>query len=164
MSNQHLEYLLAKESNLENELKVVRHWIFEEKSKMGIKTPTSEILTPSSDEDNAEGGDFNDLTWNEKFLSILKENQRFMKVREIATEIVDKVGGDVDEITTQLSRRTKKLKDLEKITKYKISSSNLDVYWGSPKWLNEELEIIKGYEINKDSLSSPKGTLKDFVL
>ncbi len=87
-----------------------------------------------------------DATIPQKFLIVLKENQRFMKIREIAQFIKNVVGGNEDEWTMRLSRTTGKLKEMDKIKGYKVGNSNSNVFWGSPKWLDNEGEIKEKYK------------------
>lgn len=86
----------------------------------------------------------------QKLLLVLKENQRFMKIREIANFLTNQIGGDEDDWVTKLSRTTGKLKKLNKIKSYKLGKSNSNTFWGSPSWLNEKNEIKNGYEFNDE--------------
>jgi hypothetical protein len=88
----------------------------------------------------------------QKFLLVLKENQRFMKIREMAKFIEAHVGGTEDNWTIKLSRTTGKLKKMNKIVSYKVGSSNTNVFWGSPNWLDNERKIKSGYEYIEDAI------------
>lgn len=86
-----------------------------------------------------------------KFLLILNDCQRFMKIREIAKIISVQIGGSEDDWTMKLSRTTGKLKENGEISSYRVGSSNTGYYWGSPKWLEENGNIKKGYDYIDDS-------------
>lgn len=87
----------------------------------------------------------------QKFLLVLKENARFMKIREMAKFLVAQIGGDEDDWTMKLSRTTGKLKKMDKIVPYKIGKSNTNVFWGSPNWLDKN-GVIKSENNFKESV------------
>lgn len=95
----------------------------------------------------------------QKLLLVLKENARFMKIREIAKFIETNIGGEEDEWTIKLSRTTGKLKKLNKITSYRIGVSNTNVFWGSPNWLDNNGNIKKGYEVKENITDKNQGNL-----
>lgn len=97
------------------------------------------------------------LSINQKLLYALKENQRFMKVREMAEYIVDIIGGDADEVVKQFSRRTGKLKEMNKIVKFQHGKGKKNSFWGSPNWLHEDGTIKEKYMYNEDLVRSKKG-------
>lgn len=95
----------------------------------------------------------------QKFLLILKENQRFMKIREIAQFINAQIGGNENDWTMKLSRTTGKLKKMDKIVSYKIGKSNTNVFWGSPNWINKDGEIKMEYKYKDDVIEKKQGSL-----
>jgi hypothetical protein len=95
----------------------------------------------------------------QKFLLVLKENHRFMKIREMAKFIEAQIGGNQDDWTIKLSRTTGKLKKINKIASYKIGKSNTNVFWGSPNWLDNLGKIKKGHEYIADAIDKNQGSL-----
>lgn len=95
----------------------------------------------------------------QKLLLILKENQRFMKIREIAQFISTQIDGDEDDWTMKLSRTTGKLKKMDKIVSYRIGKSNTNVFWGSPNWLNKDGEIKQEFKYEDNVIDKNQGSL-----
>jgi hypothetical protein len=94
----------------------------------------------------------------QKFLLVLKENQRFMKIREMAKFIQAQIGGNENDWTIKLSRTTGKLKKMNKITSYKIGKSNINVFWGSPNWIEND-KIKSGHEYIEEAVDKNQGSL-----
>lgn len=97
----------------------------------------------------------------QKILIALKENERFMRIREIAEYICHITKEDVDGLVIQLSRRTKYLKEKGAITKVQIGKSKKNTFWGSPKWIDSNGSIKDGYEYNSDSIDENQTVLID---
>lgn len=99
---------------------------------------------------------------HQQFLIILRETGRFMKIREIAKMLADIIGGDENNLRVKLSRITGKLKKMNKIKSYKIGTSNKNVFWGSPKWIDDEGNIKNEYNYNEDAIEkSASSSLPD---
>jgi hypothetical protein len=81
-----------------------------------------------------------------KFLFLLNKHKRFLHFREAAQMIAQIEGGDVAELTAKLSTGTGSIKASGQIVKFQASKSNIDTYWGSPKWLDKDGKIIAGHE------------------
>ncbi len=94
----------------------------------------------------------------QKFLLVLKENQRFMKIREMAKFLEAQIGGSEDEWVIKLSRTTGKLKKMDKIVSHKIGKSNTNVFWGSPNWIEND-KIKTGHEYVQDAIDKSQGSL-----
>ena len=95
----------------------------------------------------------------QKFLLVLKENARFMKIREMAQFIVAQIGGDEDDWTMKLSRTTGKLKKMDKIVSYKVGKSNTNVFWGSPNWLDKDGAIKSENKFKESVVDKNQGSL-----
>jgi hypothetical protein len=91
------------------------------------------------------------LSIPEKVIFILKQKNRFLRFREIA-EIITEYEGldkkDVSALTNRLSNSCAELKTSKAIVKLSTDNSNINTFWGSPKWLDESGNIIKGHEYN----------------
>ena len=160
MANLLIESLRKKEVNLQNQLEIVRSMIQDEIRK------SDENRSGAKVGEFYGGGDIESLGKSvpQKFLGVLKKNQRFMKVREIAKEIVSVEGGNEDDLVPKLSRRTRKLRELNKIVKYQVGNSRANVFWGSPNWL-ENGEIKKDFEYDPKAISERgSNPLADFDL
>jgi hypothetical protein len=85
-----------------------------------------------------------DKRWNivDKFLFILKEQNRFIRFREVAKIIVEKDGeGYERDIADKLTSRTLPLKKEGKILKIQPDGSNINTFWGFKKWLDENGKV-----------------------
>jgi len=163
MENLIVKSLKEKEANLLVQLDVIRGMIDDELRKYSKEsTPVNTVSQPNRLPKKSTVVENESVL--KKFLRVLKENQRFMKVREVAQVIVESEGGDENDWVTKLSRRTKKLKDLGKIVKYQVGASRTNIYWGSPNWIKNG-HIKSGFEINPDSINK-KGAnpLSDYDL
>ncbi|WP_036384462.1 hypothetical protein [Muricauda sp. MAR_2010_75] len=93
----------------------------------------------------------------ERFIFVLKAENRFLHFREAALIIRDLEGkGDIDDLTKRLSNATRKLKKSGKLTKVQHDSSLKNTFWGLTKWLNEDGTIKEGYEYKTDILDRDK--------
>ncbi len=97
----------------------------------------------------------------QRILYALKENNRFMKIREIAKFISDITKEDEDYLVKQFSRRTKFLKEKNKIVKKQVGPSKINTFWGSPNWVDSENNIKKEYKYNSDNKSTEQTSLID---
>lgn len=95
----------------------------------------------------------------QKFLLVLKETKRFMKIREMAKFIAAQIGGNENDWTMKLSRTTGKLKKMDKIYPYKVGNSNTNVFWGSPNWIDEKGSIKSGHEYIDDVVDKNQSSL-----
>lgn len=95
----------------------------------------------------------------QKFLLVLKDNARFMKIREMAQFLVAQIGGDENEWTMKLSRTTGKLKKMDKIVSYKVGKSNTNVFWGSPNWLDKNGAIKTEHKFKESVVDKNQGSL-----
>ena len=147
-----LELLLEKEQALLEKLGKVRSALAEHGHTS--RTSATSIINANTGVSKTVNGDLIDAydikeyTVPQKMLYALKENKRFMKIREIAEFLSSITKENPDELTKQLSRRTKFLKDKGKITKHQHGNRLRDTFWGSPKWLDSEGNIRKEYEFN----------------
>jgi hypothetical protein len=82
-----------------------------------------------------------DKRWNlvEKFLFILKDQNRFIRFREAAKLIVEMDGeGTERDIADKLTSRTLPLKKEGKIVKIQPDGTNVNTFWGFKKWLDQD--------------------------
>lgn len=118
-----------------------------------ITAPTNQVVV-----DFDLGRELKKSSTLQKFLLVLKENQRFMKIREMAKFIEAQIGGSEDDWTIKLSRTTGKLKKMNKIVSYKVGSSNTNVFWGSPNWLDNSRKIKNGHEYIEDAVDKSQSS------
>lgn len=170
MENLVVKTLREKKASLQAQIEIIDNMIEEELRKQGsyseLPIDKAQGVAEAVPHKFFGGGEAVDYgsTVSQKFLGVLKKYQRFMKVREIAREIVAVYGGEEDDVVAQLSRRTKKLKEIGKIVKYQVGVSRTQVFWGSPNWL-EDGEIKKDYMYNEDSLNEGRrSALSDIEL
>ena len=60
-----------------------------------------------------------------------------------------------------MSRRTKYLKERNKIVKYQLGNKKSNTFWGSPKWLNENGNIKSEHMFNQDGIDDNQIKLID---
>ncbi len=90
-----------------------------------------------------------------KFLYLLKKEQRFLHFRESADLIIQLEGsGETNELAGKLSSATNALKKSGQIIKFQPTNRNRETFWGIPKWLDENGNVKSGHEINKAYLLS----------
>lgn len=157
MENIVLKSLIEKREKLFVQLEILDSMIAEEERISGTnndegqysesKIPSPRKMTRTKFSKRTLG-----KTDNEKFLGVLKNKQRFMKIREIAQEVYNLEGGSIEGWVQKFSRKTKHLKELNKIVKFQVGSLNTNVFWGSPNWINEDGKIKKKYEYNQDAI------------
>ena len=168
MENTLLKALKAKEEELLIQLKVTRDMIAEEqrknkKAEVSIeeesKTPGSVSVTSTPSESESVE------TYIHKFLRVLKENKRFMKIREMAEYINKTEGGEVSAWIKRFTTKTGKLQVSGKIIKHQVGKSRVNTYWGSPNWLNGDGNIKDEFKYDESSFTETGGSnLDDFEL
>jgi hypothetical protein len=90
---------------------------------------------------------------------VLKTEDRFLHVREIASMIVNLEKGtenDEDNYVKKLSPLLSRLKRENKIANFKIGNSNTNIVWGSPKWIDDNGKIKVQHMYNESALSFNK--------
>ncbi|WP_299675711.1 hypothetical protein [uncultured Dokdonia sp.] len=138
-----IELLLKEEQQLLKRLAEVQTEIAKlnpAHTNQDVKDVVSKLVEPAPDE-FIEVSDIKKYSSPQKILFALKENSRFMKIREMAEYICKFTNEDVNNLVTQLSRRTKLLKEKGKIVKYQHGTKKSNSYWGSPKWLDENGDV-----------------------
>ena len=149
--------LLAKLEEIRREKKR-----YESSSISAIESIAASVSEPlTSPKATLSENEVRELSNPQKILLALKENERFMKIREIAEYISQYTEEDVDNLVVQFSRRTKYLKDKNKIVKHQVGSSRKNTFWGSLNWLDKEGNIKEGYEYHKESVDGSQTTLID---
>ncbi|MGG7666043.1 hypothetical protein [Dyadobacter sp. BHUBP1] len=95
-----------------------------------------------------------DTKWSypDKFIYLLKRENRFLHFREAAELIVEIEGGDPSRILAKLSSSTHVLKKRGVIIKFQASRKLRDTFWGSPKWIDGAGIIKEPYNFNKEYL------------
>ena len=114
---------------------------------------STEAVPLSGSDENSIGYD---SSWSlkNKFLFLLKQESRFLHFREAAEHICQLDGkGNPKELAGKISASCQEIKG-KTIVKYRVTKSNQDTFWGSPKWLDDSGEIITGYEFNIEYLHS----------
>ena len=150
MENVLLSKLKEKENSLLQQLEVIRDMIADELRKSGSNTSVKNVSAENiSHSVKTTLGN----TVSERFLNVLKQEKRFMKIREIANVIVSIEGGEEDDWAIRLSRKTRELKSKNKIQKFQVGKSRQNVFWGSVNWLNDDGSIKKEYEYDTNALS-----------
>ncbi len=115
---------------------------------------TIEALSGNKSNESAKGNNNGyEPTWqlSDKVAFFFKRESRFMHNRELA-DLAHKEEPDVpsDEFVGKFSSVLSRLKKEEQLTTIQIGKSLRNTFWGSPKWLDENGEIKKGYEINEE--------------
>lgn len=146
----YIEELTRRRTELIKELEAIDVILQMSNIRVESKLNTANSVTVPSHRDLTN--ELKGASQPEQFLIILKETQRFMKIREIAKMLVNIIGGDEDDWTTKLSRVTGKLKRLDRITSYKVGKANTNVFWGSPSWIDSDGEIIEKHLYDKAAL------------
>lgn len=158
MKNLVIKSLKEKESKLLGQLDIVRSMIEDEERSSCKERPIQDVHTEPFTPPTLGN------SVNKRFLNVLKNKQRFMKVREIAEVIVRDERGDVEDWVKKLSRNTRKLKEMGKIVKYQVGNARVNAFWGSSDWIVNG-EIKEGFEYDPKALADTKySPLKDFEL
>lgn len=86
--------------------------------------------------------------WDKKVVHALKSSNRFLKIKEIAEEILraEFSKDDPETIIPSVRSALYSLRDLGSIVTYTPNKQLKNTVYGSPKWLDEKGEIIKGHE------------------
>lgn len=137
------ELLKKEEKSLVERLEAVREQLktYESGSLSEQLLKATLVQKQPSKNEFVEAVDVKKYSAPQKMLFALKENNRFMKIREIAEYISNITDEDVDNLVTQLSRRTKYLKEKGKIVKHQHGNKRANSFWGSPKWLDSDGNI-----------------------
>ncbi len=83
------------------------------------------------------------LPTKQKIALILKSKKRFLHSREIVGAIIefDESIEDAESITNKVSQALSALKNEGVVVNVKINKQNINTFWGSPKWLDENDQI-----------------------
>lgn len=96
-------------------------------------------------------------TNKEKVAIILRVEKRFLHMRQIV-----KIAQSLDrfksskEVFNGISQAVYQLKSSGSIVNFKHGNSNIDTFWGSKSWLNDDNTIKSGYEYDEDQIQSAK--------
>ena len=93
---------------------------------------------------------------SQKLLLILKEHQRFMRIREIGKYVYNELGGVENDWVIKLSRKTRNLKNFGKIIKIQVGKEKRNTFWGSPSWLDSNGNIKKEFMYKKEVINKNK--------
>ena len=139
--NDYLEGLRKKEQEYLNKLELIRELISEAEGKSNGEMPTRQ----DDFFDSSDGYD-KKMTLRNKALFFIKKNNRFTHIREIGKMVKEREPNiDIDDFTKRLSPVLSRLKTDKILTNFKVGSSNRNVVWGSPKWLDADGKIFKEY-------------------
>lgn len=175
MTSEYLENLKKKKTHYQSKIDLLNELISEEENKLRInafqKKEVHENSFPILDELTKSSHSFVKTrrlnignTDAEKFLWVLKENKRFMKVNEIAEYLSKVTDEDFEYWKTKMTRKTKSLREADKIVKFQVGNSRINVFWGSPNWLDREGDIKSEYMYNEEAISSTGSSIDDFEL
>lgn len=87
-----------------------------------------------------------------KVMFVIKQEDRFIHAREIA-EILNKIEPNEEDVIKKVSAALSLLKQKELIVKIKINNANVNTFWGSKKWLDENEIPINGHNYNKEYIT-----------
>lgn len=154
------DLLLKEEKSLMSKLEQVRNEMkkFQTSSDTAVEYIASNVSKPITN-DLIDENQVKKYSTPQKILFALKENNRFMKIREIAEYISGLTSENVDELVKQMSRRTKYLKEKDKIVKFQLGNKKANTFWGSPKWMDNDGNIKKDHMYNP-SVALPKNQIK----
>jgi hypothetical protein len=99
-----------------------------------------------------------DKTWSHKnkILFFLKSEQRFLHITEMAQLAhAFEPGTRVDGWQNKISPALSALKKEGKVVNITEGKSLRNTFWGSPKWLGNDGQVISGHEFNRDLLFEP---------
>ncbi len=146
-----LDALIALRNSLKHDYELANAAINSITNSQSQETPTKEHKTSNS----KEIGYNKDWSFPDKFLFILKRENKFMRFRGAAKMIIDIEGtGDEDYITKRLTASTRKLKLDGKIVKVSHEDSLKNTFWGSSKWIDKDGNIKSAHKYDEESLIS----------
>lgn len=93
-----------------------------------------------------------DWSIKKKFAYLLKKHNRFLHFREAAEMVnsLEKNEYDLGDLASKLSSGTQSLKSNGTLVKYKVNANNRNTFWGYKDWIDDNGNILKGYEYNKE--------------
>ncbi len=150
--------------NLKNELlqrvEHIDNTISTLKSLSFSLTGSNEHVNGNSKPVNAEKGKYADFdrsaTIRSKVAYVLKKENRFLRVREIA-QILNSLEPQVsikEFIDKKLSAAITYLKNEGKIIKIIVGKANANTFWGSKNWLDEHGNIKEEHKYDEKQLSN----------
>jgi hypothetical protein len=100
-----------------------------------------------------KGYDKNSTT-KAKMALILKTENRFLNIRQIA-ELLHSLEPDISakDFTSKLYPAISDLKKTNSIVKYAVGTSNNNVFWGSKNWLDEDGKIKQAHQYDADQIT-----------
>ena len=144
-----------------NELKDQRDYFKSQMEHLDAVIKLAELnLSPLKDSDAV---DFSKMTvipykgnesWKAKFAAILKQENRFLSINEMAAMVVQyepKI--DLKTAKEKLGTAKNQLLFDKAIIKHKVGSNNLNTFYGSPKWINDDLAILPEHMYDEKALS-----------
>lgn len=94
-----------------------------------------------------------DINWSfsEKIVFILKTKNKFLKIKEIAEEIIkyESSNKNTDVVISNIRGSLYALRDENVIVIYILNKQLKNTYYGSPNWLDEHGNIKAGHEFQK---------------
>jgi hypothetical protein len=120
-----------------------------------IVNTNSDVVGSISESANVIPNGYNkNATLKNKVAFIIKRENRFIHVREISKLIHDiDPFAPVDDIVKKLSPIMSSLQTKDIIVKIKTGSANINTFWGSKNWLDENGNPIPGHEYNKEYIT-----------
>lgn len=142
---------MQKDNPINEALKSLRTARFELVNKLKDIDKAIQSLSDSMAAINSNNQSEYDSDWTivNKFIFILKRENRFIHFREAAELIVEMDGkGDAKDIAGKITTNTTQLKKDKKIVKVQASKQLQDTFWGLPIWLDEHGAILNGHQYN----------------
>jgi hypothetical protein len=141
------EELLKRVNEIENTINTFK--------SMSTKVVTNNKVD-NSDINKSQYSDYdNNSTYRKKVACILKNEGRFLHVREIAEIISDiEKGVRPEEVKKKVSSAIAYFARTNQIVKLKIGTSNINSFWGKDIWLDEKNNPKSGRELNESYLSN----------
>ncbi len=132
-------------------------------------TATINALQATTGEDGTLSSPINDgynptMSLSDKISFFFKKEGRFLHNRELAEMAHSREPNtETNEFVGKFSSILSRLKKEGHITSIQIGKSLRNTFWGNPKWLDNDGNVIKGHEINeKFVIDSNKKKVKIF--
>jgi hypothetical protein len=142
------EELLEKAKHIDITINTLKTMSFNSDNKLNEKMINEKQLI-----NKVEGyEDFDStMSFRNKVMFIIKKENRFVHSREIS-EILKKIEPTDEDLTRKVSVALSYFRQKNAISKIKIGNSNINTFWGSDKWLDENKNPKKEHTYNEKYL------------
>lgn len=156
MSNTLIDDLLLQKQGLRKKIEDIDKAL----NALGYVSDGMRIITTYSELNNPKN-----LSWTDKTIDALKHFNRFVHSREIAEYIHENFEptSDIKDVKAKASIAISNLKNSGAIIKYELEGelkSNLNVFWGIPKYLDENGNILSKHKYDESQVSTSKKASK----